>query len=311
MTPPDLIPLAPSADTNALVAERRDKLAAIRIRGVASPSDFKPKHRAAEFARKYSHLDNEALEPQALAVSVSVAGRLMLKRVMGKASIATPAGRERTDPAAGQRRRDRRRGLRPLQALRPRRYPRAEGTLFKTKTGELTVKVAKLRLLTKSLRPLPDKFHGLYDSMNKGLRLSRGTYVWFLNANDYLHPGLTAIWTSLLDVLRRSRPPILIGELQMFKETAEGIRPTRYWRAPKNIERARRFGWHPPQPAFIADRALLASNGGFDETKRIAADFKLMTKTLSTTAGQAVVFPHPLVAMREGGVSNGSVGQIL
>src|SRR4051794_11009439 len=78
---------SPSSDDNALLTERRDKLAAIRARGVAFPNDFKPKHRAAELIRKHGHLDNEALEPQSIAVSV--AGRLMLKRVMGKASFAT------------------------------------------------------------------------------------------------------------------------------------------------------------------------------------------------------------------------------
>ena len=86
MTAPDL-PTPPAVDENSLIAERREKLAAIRSRGIAFPNDFKPKHRAAELARKYGHLDNEVLEPQ--AVAVSVAGRLMLKRVMGKASFAT------------------------------------------------------------------------------------------------------------------------------------------------------------------------------------------------------------------------------
>ena len=68
-------------DDNQLIAERREKLAAIRKQGVAFPNDFKPKHHAAELARKYGALDNENLEPQ--GVPVSVAGRLMLKRVMG------------------------------------------------------------------------------------------------------------------------------------------------------------------------------------------------------------------------------------
>jgi lysyl-tRNA synthetase, class II len=155
----------PPIDENALIAERRDKLTAIRARGVAFPNDFKPKHRAAELARKYGYLDNDALEPQ--AVAVSVAGRLMLKRVMGKASFAT------LQDASGRIQ------LRvSVDALGDADYAffkhfdlgdivGAEGTLFKTKTGELTVKVAKLRLLTKSLRPLPDKFHGLADAEDK------------------------------------------------------------------------------------------------------------------------------------------------
>src|SRR5688572_20440435 len=77
----------PAADDNALIAERREKLAAIRARGVAFPNDFKPGHRALELARKHGHLDNETLEPQ--QVAVTLAGRLMLKRIMGKASFAT------------------------------------------------------------------------------------------------------------------------------------------------------------------------------------------------------------------------------
>jgi len=166
-TTPDAAPRSAAAagDDNALVAERRDKLAAIRARGVAFPNDFKPKDRAGELARRHGHLDNAALEPQ--AVAVSVAGRLMLKRVMGKASFATlqdATGRIQLRVA--------------IDAVGDEAYAQfkqldlgdivgAEGTLFKTRTGELTVQVARLRLLTKSLRPLPDKFHGLADAEQK------------------------------------------------------------------------------------------------------------------------------------------------
>ncbi len=160
-------PTSPTAgDDNALLAERRAKLLAIRgAGGVAFPNDFKPKHRAAELARRHGHLDNEALEPQ--AVAVSVAGRMMLKRVMGKAAFATvqdATGRIQLRVA--------------IDAVGADTYEAfkhwdlgdivgAEGTLFKTRTGELTVKVDTLRLLTKSLRPLPDKFHGIADAEQK------------------------------------------------------------------------------------------------------------------------------------------------
>ena len=75
------------SDENQLITERREKLALIRQQGVAFPNDFKPKHHAAELLRLHGDLANEALEP--LAIGVVVAGRLMLKRVMGKASFAT------------------------------------------------------------------------------------------------------------------------------------------------------------------------------------------------------------------------------
>ena len=77
----------PSQDENHVIAERREKLKAIRTQGVAFPNDFKPQHKAADLAAAHSQKENEAFE--AAPVNVVVAGRMMLKRVMGKASFAT------------------------------------------------------------------------------------------------------------------------------------------------------------------------------------------------------------------------------
>ena len=154
-----------SDDDNSLIAERRDKLAAIRARGVAFPNDFKPKDRAAELARRHGHQGNETLEPMAL--HVTLAGRMMLKRIMGKASFATlqdATGRIQlfaTRDALGDD------GYDAFKHLDLGDIVGAEGTLFKTRTGELSVRLSSLRLLTKSLRPLPDKFHGMADAEDK------------------------------------------------------------------------------------------------------------------------------------------------
>ncbi len=152
-------------DENPLITERREKLAAIRRQGVAFPNDFKPKHHAAELARVHGGRTNDELEP--LAVNAVVAGRLMLKRVMGKASFGTlqdGSGQIQlfvTRDAIGEAAYDafKRWDLGDIVG--------AEGTLFKTKTGELSVRVGAIRLLTKSLRPLPDKFHGMADQEQK------------------------------------------------------------------------------------------------------------------------------------------------
>ena len=161
---------APAADPNQLIAERREKLAALREQGVAFPNDFKPRHHAADLHHRWGQLPNEELEPQAIAVAV--AGRMMLKRVMGKACFATLQ-----DGSFGDTH-----GRIQLYITQDLVGPEAlaafkhwdlgdilgcEGTLFRTKTGELSVKATSLRLLTKSLRPLPDKFHGLSDQEQK------------------------------------------------------------------------------------------------------------------------------------------------
>ena len=150
---------------NSLITERREKLQALRKQGIAFPNDFKPKHHAADLHHQHGQVDNTELEPKAIAVTV--AGRLMLKRVMGKACFGTlqdATGRIQlyiTQDAVGP------------EALSAFKHGDlgdilgCEGTLFRTKTGELSVKATRVRLLTKSLRPLPDKFHGMTDQEQK------------------------------------------------------------------------------------------------------------------------------------------------
>jgi lysyl-tRNA synthetase class 2 len=161
---PHHVPVA--QDENQLITERREKLAALRAQTpIPFPNDFKPKHRALPLAQRYGDLENTELEP--LAVEVTVAGRLMLKRVMGKASFGTlqdATGRIQlfiTKDGIGEE------NYAAFKHLDLGDIIGASGTLFRTKTGELSVRVTLLRLLTKSLRPLPDKFHGMADQEQK------------------------------------------------------------------------------------------------------------------------------------------------
>jgi lysyl-tRNA synthetase class 2 len=162
--------LTEEKDENSIIAERRAKLAALRGQGVAFPNDFRPQHQAAALHAEYGNADREVLESQ--PVHVVVAGRMMLKRVMGKASFATiqDASGPRADGRVQLYISNELTGEAAHEAFK--HYDMgdilgAEGTLFKTKTGELSVKVSRLRLITKSLRPLPDKFHGLADQETK------------------------------------------------------------------------------------------------------------------------------------------------
>jgi len=175
--------LTEEKDENSIIAERRGKLAALRADGVAFPNDFRPQHQAAALAAEYGEVERGLLESQ--AVQVVVAGRMMLKRVMGKASFATiqDASGPRADGRIQLYISNELTGDEAHEAFK--HYDLgdilgAEGTLFVTKTGELSVKVRKLRLLTKSLRPLPDKFHGLADQETK----YRQRYVDLIMSED-------------------------------------------------------------------------------------------------------------------------------
>ncbi len=157
---------APVVDENKLIAERREKLSQLREHSAASktpvfPNDFKPTHHAANVHKEYEGLDGQTL--QDTPIPLSVGGRMMLKRVMGKASFATiqdASGRLQLYIVRDEV------GEEAYNAFKHWDLGDilgAKGTLFKTRTGELSVHVKEIRLLTKSLRPLPDKFHGISD----------------------------------------------------------------------------------------------------------------------------------------------------
>jgi lysyl-tRNA synthetase, class II len=152
---------AQDLDENRLIAQRREKLATLREKGPAFPNDFRRDSLAGDLHARHDAAEPEGLE--ASAVEVAVAGRMLGKRVMGKASFATLRDLSGDIQLFVQR-----------DSLPDGVYAAfkqwdlgdvlgARGTLFKTRTGELSVQVTELRLLTKSLRPLPEKFHGLSD----------------------------------------------------------------------------------------------------------------------------------------------------
>jgi lysyl-tRNA synthetase class 2 len=148
-------------DENKLIAERRQKLAALREGGNPFPNDFHRNALADELHHMYGAHDNETLEEE--QVNVAVAGRMMAKRVMGKASFIKLADRSGQIQVRLERDRLPEGVYQDFKKWDVGDILGASGELFRTNTGELTVRADEVRLLTKSLRPLPEKFHGLAD----------------------------------------------------------------------------------------------------------------------------------------------------
>ncbi len=148
-------------DENHIIAERRAKLLKWREEGHAYPNDFVRKNLFGDLRATYGEMDAEALE--AKAVDVTVAGRMMLKRIMGKASFATVrdvSGTMQYFLSAAEMGDE---AYQMFKGLDIGDIIGAEGVLFKTKRGELSIRVHKLRLLSKAIRPLAEKFKGLSD----------------------------------------------------------------------------------------------------------------------------------------------------
>src|SRR5882757_1640250 len=147
-------------EENKLIAERRVKLDKLRAQGAAFPNDFRREVLADQLLIAYGDKPPEFFDTTTLRVSVG--GRMLSKRNFGKASFLKLQDRSgqiqvfAQSDALGE-------AYEQFKNWDVGDIVAAEGTLFKTKTGELSVKADKLRLLVKSLRPLPDKWHGLAD----------------------------------------------------------------------------------------------------------------------------------------------------
>ncbi len=182
-------------DENTLIAQRREKLAKMREQGIAFPCDFRRNVVAGELHAEYDEkpatffVDNP--------IRVKVAGRMMSKRLMGKASflnVLDMSGRiqvflQRDSLAEGV--------YADVKTWDIGDIVGVEGTLFKTKTGELSVRAEEVRLLTKSLRPLPEKFHGLSDQETR----YRQRYVDLIMNEAVRDTFITR--TRIIDFMRR------------------------------------------------------------------------------------------------------------
>ena len=174
-----------AADDNQIISERREKLARLREAGPAFPNDFERVHYAGDLQAQYGHLDKAELETR--NIEVQLGGRMMLKRVMGKASFATlqdMSGRIQayvSNDVTGEAAHDafKHWDLGDILGV--------SGSLFKTNKGELTINARSIRLLSKSLRPLPEKFHGLTDQEQK----YRQRYVDMIMAEETRKTFLT------------------------------------------------------------------------------------------------------------------------
>ena len=181
---PNDIPAA--TDESQILSERRQKLRALRASGQpAYPNDVRPSHRAEPLHERYASHSRETLESE--HVAVALAGRIMLKRVQGKASFLTlqdATGRIQlylNDEGVGAEAHE------EIKHWALGDQIACEGVLFKTMKGELSVRCHRLRMMAKGLRPLPDKFHGLHDTETR----YRQRYVDLIVNPDSRHVFVT------------------------------------------------------------------------------------------------------------------------
>ena len=145
----------------------------------------------------------------------------------------------------------------------------------------------------------PDK--GIYHALNKGIELSHGEIIGFLNSDDVLKNR--KVISTIVSELQSSKSDAVYGDLQYFSKKFPN-KISRIWRAGNYSKRKLEFGWMPPHPTFYTYRHLYDQYGFFDVSYQISSDYDMMLKLLYQNNLRAKYIPKVLVKMQSGGISN-------
>jgi glycosyltransferase len=157
-------------------------------------------------------------------------------------------------------------------------------------------------------RVVSERDRGIYDAMNKGLRLATGELVGFLNADDiYAGPDVVAAIDQAA-----AQPSVdgVYGDL-VYVAAGDPSRVIRRWRSGEFDRSRLRYGWMPPHPTLYVRRDTLAGVDGFDLQFRIAADYDFMLRYLTARERRLAYLPQVMVRMRLGGTSNRSLAAVM
>ncbi len=193
-----------------------------------------------------------------------------------------------------------------LKSVAEQTYPFVEHLLIDGKSNDQTVKIIeKNRHANLVLHSEPDQ--GIYDAMNKGLRLATGEIIGLINADDFY--ASADVLSKVAAVFADSSVEACYGDLCYVKQFDTSI-IVRYWKSQDFQKGSFAKGWAPPHPTFFVRRAVYERLGGFDLSYKIAADVELMMRFLEVHQIKAKHIPEVFVKMRLGGTTNKSFSNI-
>ncbi len=152
----------------------------------------------------------------------------------------------------------------------------------------------------------PDK--GIYDAMNKGLALSTGDYVAYLNSDDFYCDN--TVIQQVVAAIQKNASDVIFGDLSYVQRENPKQR-VRYWKSRAFKQGSFTNGFPPPHPTFFMKRELLVGLGGFDLSYSLASDFDLMFRALEIKKYNSTYLPFEITSMRTGGATNKSIKNII
>lgn len=152
----------------------------------------------------------------------------------------------------------------------------------------------------------PDE--GIYDALNKGFKKASGDIIGLLHADDFFAQNDTL--SRLVETLQKTNADAVYGDLQ-YVSKANTEKVIRHWKSGGFSRQKLHFGWMPPHPTLFMKRKCYETNGFFDTSFRIAADYDLILRNFSTSDFKPAYLPEVVCKMRVGGASNKSLKNIL
>lgn len=152
----------------------------------------------------------------------------------------------------------------------------------------------------------PDK--GIYDAMNKGIRMATGDVVGILNSDDFYADE--HVLSDIAAVFTDQNPDCVYGDLK-FVDAINTDKIVRIWTGSQYTSGAFMKGWHPAHPTFYAKRIWFEKLGAFDISFSVSADFELMLRFIEKNHLNSCYINRCFVKMRQGGESTGSIKNII
>jgi glycosyltransferase len=193
-----------------------------------------------------------------------------------------------------------------LQSVASQSYPYVEHLVIDGNSSDDTLSIVQAQGRT-GIRVLSEPDGGIYQAMNKGLRLAQGELVGFLNADDVYQDA--QVLADVARVAQDGRVDAIYGDLVYVSQTNPAW-VIRHWHSGRWTPGRLRFGWMPPHPTVYVRKALIDSLGGFDERLRIAADYDFMLRLLNCSRIHVAYLERVMVRMRTGGASNRSLAMM-
>lgn len=152
----------------------------------------------------------------------------------------------------------------------------------------------------------PDR--GLYDAMNKGIRMATGGVIGILNSDDlYIDDRVIS---DVVETLERTGAESLFADLY-YVSASDTDKVQRLWKTRAFVPGSFSRGWHPPHPTFFVRKEVYERYGLFDTSLQVSADFELMLRILERYRISTCYLPRPILKMRHGGQSSGSLNNIV